>query len=299
VPRIAAKLAKGEKSAMAEYFRKTERGRREVRERTLNLSRTARNLLLILDSSKSLTAWIDMIQGATLADAVALLEAGLIESPPSSGGEQPAQFEPTEPMGHTGWQVPSQYAGLRDPASRAGTPGPGTGPATPQRPASLPPGNPAAQGLPAGARGTSGLASEPMGLDRLGGATRTPINPGGPPTLPPGMPSRGDTVPGSLDPLARSGGVNTRPPSDFGGLDAPPLPEGSRTLSYTELYDSLNALLRESLGLFRGYRYTLRIEKAQNIAELEQVARDFLDEVQRVRGESMARMVQRALGLGG
>lgn len=274
---------------MAEYFRKTERGRREVRERTLNLSRTARNLLLILDSSKSLTAWIDMIQGATLADAVALLEAGLIESPPSAPGEQPAQFEPTEPMGHTGWQTPSQYAGLRDPASRVAQ-----GAAV-----ARPPGAAAAQGLPAGARATSGLASEPMGLDRLGGAIRSPGSAGGPPTVPPGLPSRGDTVPGALDPLARPTGPSTRPPSDFGGLDASPLPEGTRTLSYTELYDSLNALLRESLGLFRGYRYTLRIEKAQNIAELEQVARDFLDEVQRVRGESMARMVQRALGLGG
>lgn len=272
---------------MAEYFRKTERGRREVRERTLNLSRTARNLLLILDSSKSLTAWIDMIQGATLADAVALLEAGLIESPPPSSGEQPAQFEPTEPMGHTGWQMPSQYAGLRDPANRSAQPG-----LAPARPAATPP-----QGT--GARATSGLASEPMGLDRLGGATRSPAAAGGPSTLPPGLPSRGDTVPGALDPLARPAGTSTRPPSDFGGLDASPLPEGTRTLSYTELYDSLNALLRESLGLFRGYRYTLRIEKAQNITELEQVARDFLEEVQRVRGESMARMVQRALGLGG
>jgi hypothetical protein len=242
-----------------------------------------------------------MIQGATLADAVALLEAGLIESPPSVPGEQPAQFEPTEPMGHTGWQVPSQYAGLRDPASRAAQgPGP-AGSAAGARPA----GNPVGQGLPPGARATSGLASEPMGLDRLGGAIRSPGiaggagGAGGTSTLPPGMPSRGDTVPGALDPLARPGGPSTRPPSDFGGLDASPLPEGARTLSYTELYDSLNALLRESLGLFRGYRYTLRIEKAQNIAELEQVARDFLDEVQRVRGESMARMVQRALGLGG
>ncbi|RZS46862.1 hypothetical protein [Sphaerotilus mobilis] len=283
---------------MAEYFRKTERGRREVRERSLNLSRTARNLLLILDSSKSLTAWIDMIQGATLADAVALLEAGLIESPPAATGERPAQFEPTEPMGHTGWQVPSQYAGLRDPASRPPQGQPtATNPASAARPAQGLP----AQSLPAGARATSGLASEPMGQDRLGGATRTPSGTGGPSTVPASLSSRGggDTVPGGLDPLVRPSGPASRPPSDFGGLDASPLPEGTRALSYTELYDSLNALLRESLGLFRGYRYTLRIEKAQNIAELEQVARDFIDEVQRVRGESMARMVQRALGLGG
>jgi hypothetical protein len=285
VPCIAAKLAKGEKSVMAEYFRKTERGRREVRERSLNLSRTARNLLLILDSSKSLTAWIDMIQGATLADAVALLEAGLIESPPGADDSRPAQFEPTEPMGHTGWQVPSQYAGLRDPANRSGSLPP---PVAPNVAAPVPP--PAAT-RPTGARATSGL-SEPMGLDRPLGAAR----PSGPVT--PQGSSRGDTLPGSLDPLVRGAGPASRPPSDFGGLDAAPLPPAGRSLSYTELYDSLNALLRESLGLFRGYRYTLRIEKAQNINELEQVARDFIDEVQRVRGESMARMVQRALGLG-
>ncbi|MDP4302279.1 hypothetical protein [Leptothrix discophora] len=279
---------------MAEYFRKTERGRREVRERSLNLSRTARNLLLILDSSKSLTAWIDMIQGATLADAVALLEAGLIESPPNAEDSRPAQFEPTEPMGHTGWQVPSQYAGLRDPANRTGSLPPPVASATASTasasaPAATPAVPPAAR--PTGARATSGLG-EPKGLERPPGAVR----PGGQASPP--ASSRGDTLPGSLDPLVRSAGPASRPPSDFGGLDVTPLPPVGRSLGYTELYDSLNALLRESLGLFRGYRYTLRIEKAQNIAELEQVARDFIDEVHRVRGESMARMVQRALGLG-
>jgi hypothetical protein len=82
-------------------------------------------------------------------------------------------------------------------------------------------------------------------------------------------------------------------------LDGSGLSSGSTGLGYTELYNSLNALMRETLGLFRGYRYTLRIERAQNIAELEAVAHEFINEVKHVRGESMARMVQRALGLGG
>ncbi len=51
---------------MAEYFRKTDRGRREVRERHISLPRAARNVLLTLDSSESLDSWIGMINGARM-----------------------------------------------------------------------------------------------------------------------------------------------------------------------------------------------------------------------------------------
>lgn len=270
---------------MADHFRKTERGRREVRERSLNLSRTARNLLLILDSSKSLSAWIEMIQGASLADAVALLEAGLIESAPerSSDPTRPAQFEPTEPMGHTGWHVPSAYAGLRDPSARPE----GAGPRRSAEPAA-----PRAPG-PISDTDFDALMSDPELLSSrpgsLGAGPRSRPGELGPPSSRP-------------TPLAPAAGRPARPGEASAPATRPPpepLPAGQPGLGYAELYDSLNALLRESLGLFRGYRYTLRIEKAQSMEELEQVARDFVDEVQRLRGDAMARMVQRALGLGG
>ncbi|MEY8878021.1 MAG: hypothetical protein AB9M60_16025 [Leptothrix sp. (in: b-proteobacteria)] len=220
---------------MADYFHKTEQGRRELRERSARLTRPARNLLLILDSSKPLGAWVEMIQGATLADGVALLEAGLIEAQAFQGGPEtrPASFEPTAPAG---W-MESNVAPL-------GAAGPAAAP---------------------GAASPAPHATTP--------ATRpAPL-----------------TLPGEL--------------SDLGDLPFDPqfLPTLTRaitngTLGYTELYDSLNALLRENLGLIRGYRYTMRIERARDITELQIVARDFIAEVQRLRGATIARMVQRALG---
>lgn len=68
-------------------------------------------------------------------------------------------------------------------------------------------------------------------------------------------------------------------------------------LSYRELYDSLNALAKEQLGLFKGYRFALEIEKASGIEELRQVAQHLVEEVERAKGESAAQMVRRALGL--
>lgn len=68
-------------------------------------------------------------------------------------------------------------------------------------------------------------------------------------------------------------------------------------LSYTELYDSLNALSKEQLGLFKGYKFALEIEKASGIEGLRLVAVKLVEEVQKVKGDSAAQMVRRALGL--
>ncbi|MBS0437563.1 MAG: hypothetical protein JSR75_22190 [Proteobacteria bacterium] len=68
-------------------------------------------------------------------------------------------------------------------------------------------------------------------------------------------------------------------------------------LSYRELYDSLNALSKEQLGLFKGYKFALEIEKANGLEGLREVAQRLVDEVERVKGESAAQMVRRALGM--
>lgn len=86
-------------------------------------------------------------------------------------------------------------------------------------------------------------------------------------------------------------------------LDLPSVPpsvpvgEGGEPLGYQELYDSLNALSKEQLGLFKGYRFALEIEKASGLEELREVAVRLVEEVQRVKGDSAAQMVRRALGL--
>jgi len=78
--------------------------------------------------------------------------------------------------------------------------------------------------------------------------------------------------------------------------EAAAVPDGEG-LGYRELYDSMNALAKEQLGLFKGYRFVLEIEKADGVAGLREVAERFAVEVQKVKGDSAAQMVRRALGL--
>lgn len=82
---------------------------------------------------------------------------------------------------------------------------------------------------------------------------------------------------------------------------APPAAAGDampdESLGYRELYDSLNALSKEQLGLFKGYKFALEIEKADGVEGLREVALRLVDEVQKVKGDSAAQMVRRALGI--
>lgn len=68
-------------------------------------------------------------------------------------------------------------------------------------------------------------------------------------------------------------------------------------LSYQELYDSLNALCKEQLGLIKGFRYALEIEKADGLAGLREVAQRFATDVQKQNGDIAAQMIRRALGM--
>ena len=64
---------------MHRRFIKTDAGRDEIKSRTHKITRTARNLLLILDAARPGTDWVHLIHGATPADLDLLLEQGLIE----------------------------------------------------------------------------------------------------------------------------------------------------------------------------------------------------------------------------
>jgi hypothetical protein len=65
---------------MAQRFSKTDSGRAEISGRGGKLPRTARNLLLIIDSTRPASNWVELIQGATQADVELLLAKGLIEA---------------------------------------------------------------------------------------------------------------------------------------------------------------------------------------------------------------------------
>lgn len=170
---------------MADRYTKTETGRAEIRARVHALTRTARNLLLIIDTSRDGASWIAMVQGSSRADLQTLLDAGLIE-----------------PFGE-----------------------PSTAPAAPAATA------PAATALPA-------PASAPI-----------------------------------------------------------PLESAQSMLSYSDLYDLLPSLAKQHLGLMKGYRFALSIEKADGLNGLQAVARELVAEVERVKGDAVARSVRRALML--
>lgn len=78
---------------MGACFTKTDLGRQELRARSLPLSRTARNLLFVIDAARPAAEWLGMVQGATPDDLQTLQDAGLIALPANSAaspGETPA-----------------------------------------------------------------------------------------------------------------------------------------------------------------------------------------------------------------
>lgn len=305
---------------MAEFFRKTDAGRRELRERRLGLPRVARNLLLIIDGTRSVRDWVAMIQGASLSDAVALAELGLIEpgmgrAPGDSelAGFSMATVPATLPGAPStlpaAWTRPGRLSELGD------LPSPGAAPRHVASLGALPPTMPAAL-MPAAAapaplwRDTTGeLPPRPRGRAVAAEAPgRRPAPPASEVAAAPAAPRPrwSAQAQAALAATASETALLSEPPSGWSAqesagfvpLDAGGNPVGRTGLDYSELYDSLNALVRETLGLLKGYRYTLRIERARNVIELEAVAGAFLIEVRRVRGDSTARMVERALRLG-
>ena len=77
-PAAAALPGGGSADGLARRFAKTEAGRQEIRQRALPLLRPARNLLLIIDPSRSAAEWIGLVQGCDRAALQALQDAGLV-----------------------------------------------------------------------------------------------------------------------------------------------------------------------------------------------------------------------------
>ncbi len=57
---------------------KTEAGRAEIKARGLTMSRSVRNLLLMMDGGKTAAQWLGLVQGTVAADVEYLLAQGLI-----------------------------------------------------------------------------------------------------------------------------------------------------------------------------------------------------------------------------
>ncbi len=194
---------------MPARYAKTALGRSEIQSRTHALSRTARTLLLILDATRTGEVWVSMVQGATPADLLALLDAGLV-APVVEAAQAPA--------------VPVV------PAAPATAATPSAAPASPD--------------------------TEPFASTQAD--------------------------PDAEQALGRAVGV---PATSF------------TSLSYSELNTRLNALVKAHLGLIKGYRFTLDIERATDVIELQRVAMRLVAEVESARGAPAVADVRRALGL--
>ncbi|MFT7722119.1 MAG: hypothetical protein QM788_04735 [Roseateles sp.] len=68
---------------------KTDAGRAEIRAHALPLSRTARNLLHVLDASRPPGEWLRLVAGVTEADLRTLLQHGLIAPHGAAAGVPP------------------------------------------------------------------------------------------------------------------------------------------------------------------------------------------------------------------
>ena len=102
-------------------YLKTEAGRAEIKLRALPLSRSARNLLLMMDGSRSAREWLSMINGTTESDVAFLAEHGLIASASNSVAASPApavavptpvpapEVEPTETQAMMGYEELYNY----------------------------------------------------------------------------------------------------------------------------------------------------------------------------------------------
>lgn len=79
----------GAADELSRRFAKTEAGRLEIRQRALPLLRPARNLLLIIDSSRSASEWIGIVQGCDRTAFQSLQDAGLVAETASAGAGSP------------------------------------------------------------------------------------------------------------------------------------------------------------------------------------------------------------------
>jgi hypothetical protein len=106
-------------------YSKTEAGRAEIRARTLPLSRTARNLLLVLDATKAASDWLRLVAGANEADFEMLRQHGLIAAQGAGGQPVAAQSSaaaaaapaPASPAAAPAAQAPAGGSPLLDRAA--------------------------------------------------------------------------------------------------------------------------------------------------------------------------------------
>ena len=187
---------------------KTEAGRREITERALPLSRSARNLLFSIDAQRSAGQWLELVRGSGPVELRLLLAAGLISRAPGGSGSAPASAG----MAAAAAVNPAVIAVIASPIPAAAAPS---------------------------------TAADPTAVA---------------------------VAHGRLSPI-----------------------EGLQVLSYRLLYDRLTAEARQQLGLIKGYKLILDIEKCVDPPELRALALRFVEQVRQAKGDAAAHTLAQRL----
>lgn len=95
-----------QKALPTDRFSRTEAGRQEIRTRTHALSRTARNLLLIIDESRPGLEWVTMVHGASAVDLQDLLNARLVAQAGAGAAAPAAAPAPQQGRGNDARRPP-------------------------------------------------------------------------------------------------------------------------------------------------------------------------------------------------
>jgi hypothetical protein len=77
------------------------------------------------------------------------------------------------------------------------------------------------------------------------------------------------------------------------------LGEAVAALSYDQLYGLLTSQARDRLGLIKGFKMVLQVEKCAGLPELQALAVRFVDMVRDAQGDGAARQMRLALGMAG
>ncbi|MDC8785727.1 hypothetical protein [Roseateles koreensis] len=175
---------------LTQRFQRSPAGRVEVQARQLGLSRSARNLLLVLDATRPAGEWLGLVQGATEADLAQLLAHGLL-------------------------------------------------------------------------------------TDTAAAAVTTTVTPATAEVL---------QTPARPEPFEATLPAEAAAPTQSG-------------LGHAELYGFMTRHAKQYLGLIKGYRMVLEVERCADLAALRNMADRFVGEVQQAQGEVVAEQVRRALGM--
>ena len=94
---------------------KTEAGQREIRDRAIDLPRSARTLLVLVDGVRHTDQLLEMVKGATSKDVEALVQAGLIAHSAASSASKAGPAK-------TAAAAPAEAAPAVNSTSRSSTP---------------------------------------------------------------------------------------------------------------------------------------------------------------------------------